>query len=52
MALSIADYLLQLPENMHFAKVQELSGMAHFTIVCFPTTEVARFSSYALRMIC
>lgn len=26
MALSIADYLLQLPENMHFAKVQELSG--------------------------
>ena len=26
MALSIADYLLQLPENMNFAKVQELSG--------------------------
>jgi AraC-like DNA-binding protein len=26
MALSIADYLLQLPENLHFAKVQELSG--------------------------
>ena len=26
MELSIADYLLQLPENMHFAKVQELSG--------------------------
>ena len=26
MALSIADYLLQLPENMNFAKVHELSG--------------------------
>ena len=26
MAVSIADYLLQLPEKMHFAKVRELSG--------------------------
>lgn len=26
MALSIADYLLWLPENLHFAKVRELSG--------------------------
>ncbi|MFR3342654.1 MAG: hypothetical protein ACLTS6_00140 [Anaerobutyricum sp.] len=44
MALSIADYLLQLPENMNFAKVQELSERIHSTIVCFPTTEAAHFS--------
>lgn len=31
MALSIADYLLQLPENMNFAKVQELSGEGSFS---------------------
>lgn len=30
MALSIADYLLQLPENMHFVKVPELSGDGSF----------------------
>ena len=44
MALSIADYLLQLPENMHFAKVQELSGRIRSIIVCFPSMEAAHFS--------
>ena len=34
MALSIADYLLQLPENMNFAKVQELSGRG-FTLLSY-----------------
>ena len=39
MALSIADYLLQLPE-----KYRNYQERVHSTIVCFPTTEAAHFS--------
>ncbi len=42
MVPSVIDYLLQLPEAMHFARVQELCGDGVFSTVCFPNTETAR----------
>ena len=42
MVPSVIDYLLQLPEAMHFARVQELCGDGVFFYICFPNTETAR----------